>query len=82
MDEFSLELLDLALLRMLEADWPSLKSRLGLVEHLFDPVVDLAWLSTKLIGKVRDGFLAAEVPPNDLCFFGWREVLACLVRGT
>jgi hypothetical protein len=84
MNELGLALLDLALFGALKVDGaarPNLQSLLGLVENLPDPVVNLAGLGAELFGKVRDGFLVAEVPADDLRFLCWREVLMSLTHG-
>ena len=49
-----------------------LERPVGLVEKLLDPVVDLAWLEAKLVGEIRDGFLAIQVSPDNVGLLGWR----------
>jgi hypothetical protein len=81
--KFGLKLPDLAILDVIKVDRaskPSLERSLGLFEDLLDPVVDLAWLGTKLIREVRHRFLATEMPPDDLCFLSWGKVFGCLAH--
>ena len=52
LNEFGLEVLDLAVLGLLDArrpSWPVLERLLGLVEDELDPVVDLAGLKAELM---------------------------------
>jgi hypothetical protein len=77
LSKLGLEMLDLAVLELLDAGWPPsgmLKGTLGLVEHLLDPGVDLAGLEAELIGEIGDRFLSAEVATNDLGFLGHGEM--------
>jgi hypothetical protein len=83
MSELCLELLDLAVLDVIEVSRksaPDLKRSLGLFGHLPDPIVDLAWLGAELIDEVRNRFFTAEVPSDDLCFLGRGKAIGCLAH--
>ncbi|MCP4302559.1 MAG: hypothetical protein GY783_18400, partial [Gammaproteobacteria bacterium] len=39
----------------------SLERLLGLIEHLLDPSVDLAWLHAKLVGQVGNRYFVGQM---------------------
>jgi hypothetical protein len=69
LEELGLEPLDELCLKSLRPGWPPCRpfqSALGLVEHLFDPGVDLAGLKAELIGQFGNRLFATDVATDNL----------------
>jgi hypothetical protein len=69
LDELGLEPLNKLCLKSLHPGWSSrrpLPSALSLVEHLFNPRVDLAGLKAELVGQFGNRLFAADVTTHNL----------------
>ena len=51
---------------------------LGLIEHLLDPSVDLAWLDAKFVRQIGDRYFVGQMPPHDLGLFLYAEAFALI----
>jgi hypothetical protein len=79
LDELGLEPLNKLCLKSLRPGWPShrpLQSALGLVEHLFNPRVDLARLKVELVGQFGNRLFAADVATHNLSLLQHGEISA------
>jgi hypothetical protein len=85
LSELGLEPLNKLGLKSLLTGWPpsgAVQRTLGLVEHLLDPGVNLAWLEAELIGEIGNRFLTAEVAANDLSLLRHGEMPTGASHGT